>query len=157
MQDTVEQLAQQLIKKRWMLATAESCTGGGVAHTITSIAGSSNWFERGFVTYSNQSKIEMLGVNPKTIEKYGAVSDQTAIEMAEGALKHSRAQLSLAVTGITGPEGGTPDKPVGTVCFAWAGEKLEPRSEVQHFQGDRATVREQAVAFALHGLLLFST
>lgn len=147
------ELREILLSKGWKLATAESCTGGGVSETITSIPGSSDWFERGFVTYSNVSKIEMLGVKALTLEQFGAVSEQTAKEMAEGALNHSHAQVSLAVTGIAGPEGGTPDKPVGTVWFAWTGKDFQTQSHLKHFEGDRSTVRAQSIKFALENLL----
>ncbi|MFN7097887.1 MAG: CinA family protein, partial [Gammaproteobacteria bacterium] len=115
-----ENLAVQLIKKQWLLTTAESCTGGWIAETITSIAGSSKWFERGFVCYSNLAKQEMLGVAPDLILQHGAVSQEVAHALAAGAIKHSHAQVSIAVTGIAGPGGGSPTKPVGTVWFGWA-------------------------------------
>lgn len=134
------------------LATAESCTGGWVAQAITSIAGSSEWFERGYVTYSNAAKREALGVAKKTLARYGAVSEPTAREMARGALKKSRAGIALAVTGIAGPGGGLPGKPVGTVCFAWArGRRM--RSETKRFRGGRSRVRRQSVVHALRGVL----
>jgi len=135
-----------------MLATAESCTGGLVAGAITDIAGSSGWFERGFVTYSNRAKIEELGVDPEIIARHGAVSEQTAEAMAQGARVASGAQWAVAVTGVAGPAGGSPDKPVGTVWFAWAG----PRGvETLHrrLDGDRAAVRAASVAVALQGLV----
>lgn len=135
-----------------MLATAESCTGGLVAGAITAVAGSSDWFERGFITYSNQAKLEQLGVPAGTLERFGAVSTETALAMARGALSASRAQWALAVTGIAGPSGGTPDKPVGTVCFGWAGPGLADAVQ-RHFDGDRATVRRTSVWVALGGLL----
>ncbi|MEO8566484.1 MAG: CinA family protein [Betaproteobacteria bacterium] len=140
------------LARQVMLATAESCTGGRVAGAITDIAGSSGWFERGFVTYSNRAKIEQLGVEPEIIARHGAVSEQTVKAMAEGALAASGAQWAVAVTGIAGPVGGSPDKPVGTVWFAWAG----PRGvEALHrrLDGDRAAVRAASVAIALQGLL----
>ena len=134
------------------LVTAESCTGGWVAQAVTAIAGSSAWFERGFVTYSNAAKQELLGVARQTLEAHGAVSEQTAREMARGALAHSRGSIALAVTGVAGPGGGTPGKPVGMVCFAWAdGKKL--RSETCRFSGDRDSVRRQSVIRALEGVL----
>lgn len=136
-----------------MLTTAESCTGGWVAQALTAIAGSSDWFERGFVTYSNAAKQEMLGVSAATLAAHGAVSEQTAREMAGGALAHSRAQVALAITGIAGPSGGTPEKPVGTVCFAWAGASGMLGAQTQQFQGDRESVRRQSVLFALRTLL----
>jgi len=139
-----------------MLACAESCTGGWVAEVVTATAGSSAWFERGFITYSNISKQEMLWVKAETLASYGAVSEETAREMATGALIHSRAQVALAITGIAGPDGGTPEKPVGTVCFAWAreGENALPKSETRHFTGDREAVRRQAVIHALEEILM---
>jgi len=152
----VHQLAiragNRLRDNRLMLATAESCTGGMVATAITDISGSSNWFERGFVTYSNQAKIEMIGVPPELIERHGAVSEPVARAMAEGALRNSRAQVSLAITGIAGPGGGTPDKPVGTVAFGWS-NRLHTSVETLVFKGDREQVRVQAAAHALRGLL----
>jgi nicotinamide-nucleotide amidase len=138
-----------------MLATAESCTGGWVAQVVTSVAGSSEWFDRGFVTYTNVSKRELLGIKTTTLSRFGAVSEQSAREMAEGALAHSHAQVALAVTGIAGPSGGTPEKPVGTVCFAWAGKKRDTKSAKHRFTGDREAVRQQSVATALRGLLDF--
>lgn len=136
-----------------MLATAESCTGGWVAQEVTAIAGSSTWFERGFVTYANAAKEEMLGVSPETLNAFGAVSLETAREMAAGALGHSAADVALAITGIAGPGGGSPDKPVGTVCFAWCRRESAPLALKEVFDGDRAAVRHQAVAWALAGLL----
>jgi nicotinamide-nucleotide amidase len=141
-----------LKKKGQTLVTAESCTGGWVAQAVTSVAGSSNWFERGYVTYSNAAKREALGVSKKTLARYGAVSEPAAREMARGALKRSRAGIALAVTGIAGPGGGLPGKPVGTVCFAWAqGRKI--RSETKRFMGGRGRVRRQSVIHALRGVL----
>lgn len=136
-----------------MLVTAESCTGGWVAQTVTAVAGSSRWFERGFVTYTNIAKQEMLGVGARTLAEYGAVSEQTVREMAEGALNNSHAQVSLAISGIAGPGGAVPGKPVGTVCFAWAREGAPVRSRTEHFAGDRAAVRRQAVITALRGVV----
>lgn len=147
------QLSQILIKKQCILATAESCTGGWVAQVLTSLPGSSAWFERGFVTYSNAAKEEMLGVDPVLIQKYGAVSCEVAEAMAQGALQFSHANLSLAITGIAGPGGGTVTKPVGTVCFAWAGKTVGIHSEQIHLKGDRATIRRQAVSYALNYLI----
>ena len=135
------------------VATAESCTGGGVSMAMTAIAGSSRWFERGFVTYSNEAKQEMLGVNAETLRTQGAVSAATVNEMAKGAIAHSRADWSLAISGIAGPDGGTPDKPVGTVWIAWAGPQGVLRNERFLFAGDRQAVREQAGLCALEGLL----
>lgn len=134
------------------LVTAESCTGGGVAQAVTEIAGSSAWFERGFVTYSNESKQELLGVSPDTLMRHGAVSEAVVREMASGALRHSRAQVSLAVSGIAGPDGGTPEKPVGTVWFAWCVKDRTCVSRMHHFNGNRSEVRAQASRVALQGV-----
>lgn len=135
------------------VAVAESCTGGWIAKVLTDIAGSSEWFERGFVTYSNQAKQDMLGVPPALLASAGAVSRATVEAMAAGVLSHSRAQLSVAVSGIAGPGGGTRDKPVGTVWIAWAGSPVGSCSRRFQFGGDREAVRRQAVAAALQGLL----
>lgn len=139
------------------LAAAESCTGGWVAQCVTAIAGSSAWFERGFVTYSNAAKQEMLGVEAATLAAHGAVSEATAAAMAAGALRHSHADWALSITGIAGPDGGTSDKPVGTVCFGWAGQEAGVGAGVDtvtcHFSGDREAIRRQSVVFALNGLL----
>jgi nicotinamide-nucleotide amidase len=142
-------VGKQLQTRQWLLAIAESCTGGWVASMITSVAGSSQWFDRGFVTYSDAAKKEMLGVRNETLVAHGAVSQQVVREMAEGALRHSHAQVSLAITGIAGPGGGTVEKPVGFVWFAWAGRYLATQTEVQHFYGDRQEIRRQAVVLAL--------
>jgi nicotinamide-nucleotide amidase len=136
-----------------VLATAESCTGGWAAQAVTAVSGSSEWFERGFVTYSNASKQELLGVRPETLAEHGAVSEATAREMARGALARSRASVALAVTGVAGPTGGSAAKPVGTVCFAWASRSGAVRAETRSFGGDRASVREQSVVRALEGVL----
>jgi nicotinamide-nucleotide amidase len=142
------------LKKRGLkLATAESCTGGWIAQAVTSVAGSSEWFERGFVTYSNEAKKAMLGVRPATLSRHGAVSEETAREMATGALKRSEAHVALAVTGIAGPSGGTRKKPVGMVCFAWSGPKDGAQSVTRRFAGGRESVRRKSVIAALHGLL----
>ncbi|MBE0612604.1 MAG: nicotinamide-nucleotide amidase [Burkholderiales bacterium] len=143
----------QLKARAAMLASAESCTGGWVAQAATAVAGSSDWFERGFVTYSNAAKIEMLGVNAGTLATHGAVSEQTAREMAEGALRHSHAQVAVAITGIAGPSGGSPEKPVGTVCFAWSRAKGGTVAQTRQFKGDRESVRHQSVVVALQGVL----
>ena len=134
-------LADSLAQQRLLLTTAESCTGGGIAETLTGIAGASAWFDRGFVTYSNEAKLSMLGVLQSTLDRFGAVSEATALEMARGAISHSGAHVSVAVTGIAGPDGGTPDKPVGTVWIAW-GQKLG-YAEARRFQfdGDRNAVQ----------------
>ena len=134
------------------LVTAESCTGGWAAQVVTSVAGSSAWFECGFVTYSNQAKRELLGVRDDTLQEYGAVSEETAREMAQGALRRGRGTVALAVTGVAGPGGGSPTKPVGMVCFAWASAR-SVRSETQQFSGDRESVRRQSVIRALEGVL----
>ena len=147
-----KKLGRRLMQGKAMLVTAESCTGGWAAQVVTSVAGSSDWFERGFVTYSNQAKRELLGVRQATLKKYGAVSEQTAREMARGALRRSRGTIALAITGVAGPAGGTKAKPVGTVCFAWArGRRVV--SETGHFSGDRERVRRQSVVRALEGVL----
>jgi nicotinamide-nucleotide amidase len=136
-----------------MLTTAESCTGGWVAQEVTAIAGSSNWFERGFVTYSDAAKQEMLGVSARTLADRGAVSEEAAREMAIGALAHSRAQVALAITGVAGPGGGSPEKPLGMVCFAWAATDGKISVQTRHFNGDRERVRRQSVMAALQGVL----
>lgn len=148
------QVGNVLKSQGLMLATAESCTGGGVAQAITEIAGSSEWFECGFITYSNASKTDMLEVPDALIVRYGAVSDEVAQAMAEGALANSNATISLSTTGIAGPGGAVSGKPVGTVCFAWA-VAHRTFSERLVFQGDRHAVRQQTVAHALAGLLRF--
>ena len=156
-QRTLEILAMQagesLLHQKQKIAVAESCTGGWVAQCLTAIAGSSAWFERGFVTYSNEAKNEMLGVRHEILTRHGAVSEASARAMAEGALRHSHADWALAITGIAGPDGGSPEKPVGTVCFAWVGDAAPARVETLCFAGDRARVRYQAVAHALDGML----
>ncbi|MDO8959473.1 MAG: nicotinamide-nucleotide amidohydrolase family protein [Rhodocyclaceae bacterium] len=140
-----------------LVATAESCTGGWAAQVITHTAGSSAWFERGFVTYTNAAKTDMLGVRMDTITQFGAVSLETAGEMAQGALANSRASIALAITGIAGPTGGSPDKPVGTVCFGWCIKaqdgKMKPSCQRRLFSGDRESIRRQSVLHALSGLL----
>jgi nicotinamide-nucleotide amidase len=135
------------------LATAESCTGGWVAQVVTHSAGSSAWFERGFVTYANDAKIEMLGVRPATVAEHGAVSLETAAEMAAGALDNSKALISLSITGIAGPTGGSPGKPVGTVCFAWCLRGRTPDTDRRQFAGSRENIRRLAVIHALKGLV----
>lgn len=134
------------------LVTAESCTGGGVAQAVTRISGSSAWFDRGFVTYSNESKEEMLGVSPETLEQHGAVSEPTVREMADGALQYSRAQVALSVSGIAGPTGGTPEKPVGMVWFAWAsGDNVQ--TACHQLSGDRDAIRAKSVQISLQGVI----
>jgi nicotinamide-nucleotide amidase len=146
------ELGVALQRKGWLLATAESCTGGWLAQVVTSVAGSSGWFDRGFVTYSNAAKQDMLGVRAETLAQFGAVSEQTAIEMVRGALAHSAANLAIAITGIAGPGGGMPAKPVGTVCFAWALAGQPGISSTQQFSGYRSQIRAASVAFALRQL-----
>jgi len=147
------ELASLLIARGWMLATAESCTGGMIAAACTDLAGSSVWFERGFVTYSNDAKTELLGVPSELIAQHGAVSEPVVRAMAQGAVQRSHAQLGVAVTGVAGPSGGSADKPVGTVWFGFlVGGHLS--SEVRRFDGDRAAVRVATVQHALAGLIL---
>ena len=146
-------VGRRLKRAKARLVTAESCTGGWVAQAVTSVAGSSDWFERGFVTYSNASKREVLGVAKATLKKFGAVSEETAREMAAGALKRSRGTIAAAVTGVAGPSGGSKAKPVGMVCFAWARKGGAPRSETRRFRGGREAVRRQSVIRALEGVL----
>jgi nicotinamide-nucleotide amidase len=147
------ELGVDLVERKALCATAESCTGGLVAGAITEIAGSSGWFDRGFITYSNEAKMEVLGVPEATLERYGAVSEATARAMAEGAVARSRATIAVAVTGVAGPGGGSPEKPVGMVCFAWARSGAPTVAATRHFPGDRQAVREASVAVALEGLL----
>ncbi len=147
------ELGRRLAARGARVTTAESCTGGLVAGAITAIAGSSGWFERGFVTYSNDAKQEMLGVNEATLDAPGAVSEATAREMAVGALRSSRADLAVAVTGVAGPGGGTPAKPVGMVCFAWALKGGPTTAATHHLPGNREAVRRASVVLALQGLV----
>ena len=149
----IQVLAATLLEKNLLLATAESCTGGGVAHACTDLAGSSDWFIGGFVTYSNEAKARMIGVPAEMIAEHGAVSEPVARAMAEGVLAHSEATISVSITGVAGPGGGSVEKPVGTVCFAWAVQGRATLSECALFSGDRASVREQSVAHAIQGLL----
>jgi nicotinamide-nucleotide amidase len=142
--------------RRLMLVAAESCTGGGIGEAITRTAGSSGWFERGFITYTDQAKQEMLGVRAETLAEFGAVSEQTAREMALGALCASHADMAVSVTGIAGPEGGTTGKPVGTVCFCWVLKEVSTKTEICHFQGGRAAVRRQTIIHALQGVIQLS-
>lgn len=148
-----ERLGHLLLERGEWLAAAESCTGGWLAQSVTAIAGSSAWFDRGFVTYSNAAKMDMLGVPESTLDRHGAVSEAVARAMAQGALAHSRADWTVAITGIAGPGGGSPEKPIGTVCFAWASKNGGCEATLSLFSGDRATIREQAVRFALNGLI----
>jgi nicotinamide-nucleotide amidase len=147
-----EQLAQLLVRRGWMLATAESCTGGLIAAACTELAGSSDWFERGFVTYSNEAKTELLGVDAATLASHGAVSEAVVRSMVEGAVCRSRALVGVAVTGVAGPSGGSADKPVGTVWFGFLVDG-ELTSETRLFPGDRAAVRAATVQHALAGLV----
>ena len=152
----VPALADALRSAGLKIASAESCTGGLIAAACTTVAGSSDWFERGFVTYSNEAKIEMLGVAPALIAEHGAVSEPVAQAMAEGAIGRSRAQLAVAVTGVAGPSGGSPSKPVGTVWLAWARVDQATRTERLSLSGDRRAIREQTVQHALQRLLDFA-
>ncbi len=146
-------LGQVLLERGWMLVTAESCTGGWIAEAITAVPGSSQWFDRGFVTYSNEAKQEMLGVSAATLAEQGAVSEAVVSEMATAALNSCHAHMSVATSGIAGPDGGAPGKPVGTVCFAWLVRNDKVRTETHCFEGDRERVREQSVEYALAGLV----
>ena len=149
----LQQLSEHLLQQNKMLATAESCTGGGIAYAITEIPGSSEWFERGFVTYSNLAKQEQLGVAGDLITRHGAVSEKVAAAMASGALQHSHADFSVAVTGVAGPGGGTVEKPVGTVCLGWARRGDVTRTTRIKFEGTRQQVRELSILTALQGLV----
>lgn len=146
-------LGLALQQRGYLLSLAESCTGGMAAQAVTSIAGSSSWFDRGFITYSNSAKVDMLNVSNATIETYGAVSEQTATEMAIGTLKNSRSHIAASITGIAGPSGGSVEKPVGTVCFAWVGTHLTISTSTQLFEGDRDSIRQQATEFMLSALI----
>ena len=148
-----EEVGRALKRRALMLATAESCTGGWIAEAVTMVPGSSEWFERGFVTYTNTAKREMLGVAEATLERLGAVSEEVVREMVSGALARSHAHVAVAVSGVAGPSGGTPDKPVGMVCIAWGAKDGAPRAETRHFPGDREAVRRQSVQRALEGVL----
>lgn len=148
-----ERVGEALERRGWMLVTAESCTGGGVSYAVTAVPGSSHWFERGFITYTNKAKQDLLGVSAGTLERHGAVSEQTVREMAEGALRHSRAQVALAVSGIAGPGGGSLEKPVGRVCLAWSVAGADTVTRSEQYMGGREQVREQAIAAALQGVL----
>ena len=157
LQQLSTQVGEALMAQQQMLACAESCTGGWVAKSLTDIAGCSDWFERGFVTYTNQSKQQMLGVEAALLQRYDAVSEEVVRAMASGVLRHSQASIALGISGIAGPGGGSKDKPVGLVWFAWTQKKQNGQNEVnarqQIFAGDREAVRRQAVAFALQGVL----
>lgn len=150
----VDQLATQLFAAGRRLATAESCTGGWLAKTLTDLPGSSRWFECGYVTYSNAAKVRDLGVSEKTLERHGAVSEATALEMAAGALRRTGADVAISITGVAGPDGGTAEKPVGTVWFGVATRDGRPaEARVQRFQGDRESIRSQSVKYALEWLV----
>jgi nicotinamide-nucleotide amidase len=153
MNELSAQVGEALKAQGMMLATAESCTGGGVAHALTDISGSSAWFERGFVTYANAAKVEMLGVRQATLDAHGAVSEATVREMAAGALAHSHAEVAVSVSGVAGPTGGTPEKPVGTVWFGWALRNGGVYTRLHQLSGDRTAVRAQSVEIALQGVL----
>jgi nicotinamide-nucleotide amidase len=161
MSDIIElstRVGRVLREKALLLATAESCTGGGIGQAITEIAGSSEWYDCGFITYSNAAKTALLGVPAAMIAQFGAVSEEVVAAMAEGALTNSNAGVSIAVTGIAGPGGAVPDKPVGTVCFGWCSrQNASPRTHTERLllTGDRHAVRQQSVAHALQGLLRF--
>ncbi len=146
-------VGRALKRKELMIATAESCTGGWIGQAITMVPGSSEWFERGFITYTYISKREMLGVKPGTLARHGAVSEQVVREMALGALARSHAQVAVSISGVAGPGGGTPDKPVGTVCFAWSRKRVGTVVETRRFRGDRDGIRRRATAHALRGVL----
>ena len=154
--DVCAALAQVLIDQKLTMASAESCTGGMISAACTDLPGSSVWFERGFVTYSNAAKTDMLGVPATVIQTHGAVSEEVARAMAEGVLNHSLAQVSVSITGIAGPGGGSANKPVGMVCFAWgirADDLIQTRSQTKQFNGDRQSIREQACVYAIESLL----
>lgn len=151
--DLAQQLGHKLLARHWMVATAESCTGGGVAYALTEVAGSSAWVDRGFVTYTNEAKQAMLGVQSDTLESYGAVSESVVNEMTAGALSHSNASIAVALSGIAGPGGGTSSKPVGTVWIGWRTKDGRQRAQCFLFHGDRAHVRHQAIVEALTGLI----
>jgi nicotinamide-nucleotide amidase len=151
--ERVLEMARRLTARGWTLATAESCTGGWIAKCCTDLAGSSAWFERGFVSYSNQAKQDLLGVAADRLADEGAVSETVAVQMAEGARRRAGVNVALSVTGIAGPDGGSEDKPVGTVWFGWSLEGQPTQSDVQCFDGNRDAVRRQTVVHALNGLL----
>jgi nicotinamide-nucleotide amidase len=153
LQALAEQVATAVQQHRLMMVTAESCTGGWIAKALTDLAGSSAWFDAGVVTYSYEAKQALLGVNPGTLERTGAVSEETALEMVSGALSRFGAGVAVAVTGIAGPSGGTPDKPVGTVWIGWKRRGGYAYAQLFHFDGDREAVRRQTVAAALEGVV----
>ena len=147
--DSVIELSRLLLQRGMRIATVESCTGGGAAARFTELPGSSRWFDRGFVTYSNQAKVEMVGVREQTLSSHGAVSEAVALEMALGGVEYSEADCALSITGVAGPDGGSEDKPVGMVCFGWAGFGAQPRTETRYFEGDRQSVRRQSIRHAI--------
>jgi nicotinamide-nucleotide amidase len=148
-----EQVGRALKARGWMMASAESCTGGWIGEAMTAVSGSSEWYERGFITYSNEAKQEMLGVQAATLQEHGAVSERTVEEMAAGALLHSRAAVAVSVSGVAGPTGGTAAKPVGMVCIGWCVGGRPAFAATYHFKGDRESVRRQSVLAALEGVL----
>ncbi|HTE14268.1 MAG TPA: nicotinamide-nucleotide amidase [Burkholderiales bacterium] len=151
--ELAERVGKALKAKGMMMASAESCTGGWIAQAMTAVPGSSAWFERAFVTYTNIAKQEMLGVKTATLDAHGAVSEPVVREMVEGALARSHAQVAVSVSGVAGPTGGTPEKPVGMVCFGWGVKGGAIQTATLHFDGDREAVRRQSVAFALNQIL----
>lgn len=151
--ESIVELSEALMGRGISIATVESCTGGSVAALFTDLAGSSRWFDRGFVTYSNASKVEMVGVSGITLSQHGAVSEAVAREMAEGGVRCSDASCALSITGIAGPEGGSDEKPVGTVCFGWTGFDNSTHADTRHFQGDREAVRMQSVIYAIRSAI----
>ena len=157
MDEEIYELAQRvgetLQAYKFMMSTAESCTGGWIGQAVTMVPGSSGWFDRGFITYTNDAKHDMLGVRHATLSQFGAVSEQTVLEMVAGALARSRAQVAVAVSGIAGPDGGSISKPVGTVLLAWGQKGVSTRAQAMHFPGDRDAVRRQSVIAALDGIL----
>lgn len=153
MRDELQTLAEALKQKGWKLVCAESCTGGGLAYYLTSLPGSSEWFDRAYVTYSNTAKQEMLGVSSLALERYGAVSEETAKEMVQGALDQSGAAVAVAITGVAGPDGGSPEKPVGTVWLAWKDPRHEIVTQLLQLDGNREAVREQTIHHAIQGLI----
>jgi nicotinamide-nucleotide amidase len=151
--ELAQQVGAALLARQWQLATAESCTGGMVSAAVTEVAGSSAWFDRAFVTYSNEAKVGLLDVSQLTLHAHGAVSEQTVREMLAGALAHSLAHVAVAISGIAGPAGGTSEKPVGTVCFGWQRRGLAPVCITRHLDGDRSAVRKASTQIALNGIL----
>jgi len=155
MKNLAQKVGETLLQKGIKLATAESCTGGWVAQAVTAVPGSSGWFDCGFVSYSNRAKQKMLGVDLDVLEKSGAVSEPVVAQMAEGALRNSEADIAVAISGIAGPEGGTEDRPVGTVWLAWAITGQPTVTCLSFFNGDRDEIRQQAVEQALEGILAY--